>query len=231
MDSLKQDLRFALRQVARRPGFTLLVVITLSIGIGANVAIFSVLKGLILRTLPYPEPEEVVAIWETPTGYRSYQPFAAPDYFDMREQNTTLEELGIYRFNWVNLAGEPEPTRDFAARGTASVLRALGVRPALGRWFSDEEELAGNHQVVILSHRLWKRRYGGARDVIGERIVIDGQSFAIIGVMPEDYEFPRPWSSMTEDPEMWMPLVLPRDGSTRGSHSFAAVGRLEDGVA
>ncbi len=229
MGGTAQDLRLALRQTVRRPGFSALVAVTIAVGIGANVAIFSVLKGLILRELPYPDAERVVAVWETEKGYRFYQPFTSPDYFDMREQNTTLEEMGLFRFNWVNLGGDPEPTRNFAARVTASTLRALGVQPALGRLFSDEEELEGNHRVVILSDRLWKLRYGGAADVIGQYMMIDGQSFQITGVMPADYEFPRPWTSMTQDPELWVPLPLAQDGD-RGWHSFAAVGRLADGV-
>jgi putative ABC transport system permease protein len=230
MKGIAQDLRYALRQLILRPGFSLLIAITLAVGIGANVAIFSVLKGLILRSLPYPEPERVVAIWETPPGQRSYQPFTPPDYFDMREQTHTLREMGVYRFNWVNLAGDPEPTRSFAARGTASTLRALGVQPARGRFFTDDEEIEGSHHVVIVSNRLWKRRFGGVPDIVGQSMTIDGESYAIIGVMPEAFEFPRPWSSMTEDPELWMPLPLARDNSTRGWHFLAAVGRLEDGV-
>jgi putative ABC transport system permease protein len=230
MGDLAQDLRFALRQIGRRPGFALLVVLTLAVGIGANVAIFSVMKGLILRSLPYPEPERVVAIWETPTERRSYQPFASPDYFDMRERNSSLKEMGVYRFDWVNLAGEEEAARVYGVRCTASVLRALGLQPRLGRLFTDDEEIDGNHRVVILSDALWRRQHGAAQDIIGKRITVNGESSAVIGVMPPEYEFPKPWSSMSDEPELWIPLVLPRADSLRGWHSLAAVGRLEDGV-
>lgn len=230
MDELAHDLRFALRQLSRRPGFTLLVVLTLAVGIGANVAIFSVMKGLILRSLPYPEPDRVVAIWETPVERRAYQPFASPDYFDMREQNSSLKEMGVYRFDWVNLAGEEGAARVFGVRCTASVLRALGVQPSMGRLFDDDEEIDGNHRVVILSDALWRRQHGAAPDIIGKRITVNGESSAVIGVMPPDYEFPKPWSSMSDEPEVWTPLVLVRADSLRGSHSLAALGRLEDGV-
>jgi predicted permease len=230
MDSLLQDIRYATRQIVLRPGFSLLVALTLSVGIGANVAIFSVMKGLILRTLPYPEPERVVAIWETHPDGRWYQPFTSPDYFDMREQNNTLEEMGVFRFNWLNLAGEGEATRNFAVRGTASTLRSLGVQPALGRLFTDEEDIAGNHTVAILSDRLWKRQFGSDPNVVGRRLMIDGESYAIVGVMPDDFEFPRPWSQMTNDPELFVPLPLSRADSLRGWHSFAAIGRIKDGV-
>jgi putative ABC transport system permease protein len=230
MNELAQDLRFALRQIGRRPGFTLLVVLTLAVGIGANIAIFSVMKGLILRSLPYPEPERVVAIWETPTGRRAYQPFASPDYFDMREQNSSLKEMGVYRFDWVNLAGEEEAARVFGVRCTASVLRALGLQPSMGRLFTDDEEIDGNHRVVILSDALWRRQHGAATDIIGKRITVNGESSAVIGVMPPEYEFPKPWSSMSDEPQLWTPLVLVRADSLRDWHSLAALGRLEDGV-
>jgi putative ABC transport system permease protein len=230
MDELAQDLRFALRQLSRRPGFTLLIVVTLAIGIGANVAIFSVLKGLILRSLPYPEPERVVAIWETPIEGRSYQPFASPDYFDMREQNNSLKEMGVYRFDWVNLAGEEEAARVYGVRCTASVLRALGVQPRLGRLFTDEEEVEGDDRVVIVSDALWRRQHGGDPEIIGKRITVNGESSAVIGVMPPEYEFPKPWSAMSDEPEVWTPLVLARADSLRGWHHLAALGRLRDGV-
>jgi len=230
IEGLARDLRLALRQAARRPGFTLLIMLTLAVGIGANVAIFSVMKGLILRSLPYPEPERVVAIWETPPEGRYYQPFAAPDYFDMREQNHSLKEMGVFRFNWINLAGDQEPVRVYGVAGTASTLRALGVQPRIGRLFTDDEEFDGSHHVAVLSDRLWKRQYGAAPDIIGSRVQVNGESFTVVGVMPQDYEFPRPWSSMTDEPELWIPIVLPRDGSQRGWHYLAAVGRLEDGV-
>jgi putative ABC transport system permease protein len=230
LDSLGQDVRFALRQVGRRPGFTLLIVLTLSVGIGANVAVFSVMKGLILRSLPYPEPERVVAIWETPSHARFYQPFSSPDYFDMREQNNTLEEMGLFRFNWINLAGEENAARVYGVRCTASTLRALGVQPARGRLFADEEEIEGRDRVVILSDRLWRRQYGAVPDIIGRRITVDQEIFEVIGVMPAEYEFPRPWSQANGEPELWVPIVLSRDDAVRGWHSFASVGRLKDGV-
>ncbi|KPK59444.1 MAG: hypothetical protein AMS21_09955, partial [Gemmatimonas sp. SG8_38_2] len=180
-EDLARDLRVALRQAVRRPGFTLLIVLTLAVGVGANVAIFSVLKGLILRSLPYPEPERVVAIWETPPQGRFYQPFTPPDYFAMREQNHSLKEVGVYRFNWVNLAGEQEPVRVYGVAGTASTLRALGVQPRIGRLFTDDEEFEGSHRVVVLSDRLWKRQYGAAPEIVGSRIRLNGESFAVIG--------------------------------------------------
>jgi predicted permease len=228
LDGLGQDLRFALRQAARRPGFTLLVVLTLAVGIGANVAIFSVMKGLILRELPYPDAEQVVAIWETTPEARWYMPFQAPDYFDMREQNSSLEEIGVYNDTWINLAGEEGAARVLGIRCTAGVLRVLGISPRVGRLFNDEEEVEGNHRVTILSDRLWKRYFGAAPDIVGSAIRVNGESYTVVGVMPEGYEFPRPWTSSQGDAELWIPIVLDRD--RRGSHWLVALGRLRDGV-
>jgi putative ABC transport system permease protein len=216
--------------MAGRPGFTLLVVITLAVGIGANAAVFSVLKGLILRSLPYPQPERVVAIWETPTQGREYQPFTSPDYFDMREQNSSFQEMGLYKIGWVNLAGEEEPARIYSARCTASTLRALGVQPKIGRLFTDDEEIEGNHRVAILGARLWRRQYGASPEILGRKIAVNGESFQIIGIMPEDFEFPKPWSSVSDEPEIWIPILLPREEAQRGWHTYAAVGRLKEAV-
>lgn len=225
---LAHDLRFALRQVARRPGFTLLIILTLAVGIGPNVAIFSVLKGLILRSLPYPEAEHVVSVWETPPEGRWYMPFQAGDYFDIREQNSSFEEIGVYNDDWVNLAGDGEAARVLGMRCTAGVLRALGMQPTLGRLFTDDEEVEGNHRVAVLSDRLWKRQFGATPDIIGKAIRANGESFTVIGVMSEEFEFPRPWSSSSSDADIWIPFVL--DRNHRGRFWLVALGRLKPGV-
>jgi predicted permease len=228
-DSLGQDLRFGLRQIVRWPGFSLLVVVALAVGIGANVAIFSVLKGVVLRPLAYQEPERLVAVWETPPEQRWHQPFSSPDYLDVREQNRTLEDIGVLRGRWFNLAGEGEPERVQGAECTASLLRVLGVPPERGRLFDEDEEVDGNDRVVILSHALWQSRFGGRDDVVGQPVTVDGEPYVVVGVMPAQFEFPTPWGGRDES-RLWAPLVLPREDSARGSHSFGAVARLADGV-
>ena len=153
VDTTRQDVRFALRQIARRPGFSGLVALTLAIGIGGSTAIFSVLKGVVLRDLPYPEPERLVAVWEMQDEAFSYQPFSGPDYIDVREQSSTLQEVGVQTDRWFNLAGDGTPIRLPGAACTASLFRALGVPPLHGRFFMDDEETEGNNHVVVLSHR------------------------------------------------------------------------------
>jgi predicted permease len=229
IDSMSRDVRFALRQILRQPGFSTLVVLTLAVGIGASAAIFSVLKGVVLRDLPYADPERLVAVWESPLDERWHQPFTSPDYFDVREQSRTLDELGVLSGRWFNLSGEGAPLQLRGAGCTASLLRLLGVPPLHGRFFTDDEEVEGNHRVLVLSHGLWRRHFGGEPDVVGRTIAVDGMPHEVIGIMPERFEFPTPWGGR-DNSQLWAPLVLSRDDSERSSHRFGAVGRLEEGV-
>lgn len=229
LDTLAHDVRFAFRQIVRRPGFSLLVVLTLAVGIGGSAAIFSVLKGVVLRTLPYAEPHRLVAVWETPRDEHWHQPFTSPDYFDVREQSRTLQEIGVLSGNWFNLAGKGMPMRVRGGVCTASLLQLLGVAPLQGRLFVEEEEVEGNEHVLILSFGLWQRQFGGEADVVGRKISVNGEPFEIIGIMPEHFEFPTPWGGR-DNSELWMPLVLTREDEARGSHWLGAVARLEEGV-
>lgn len=154
MDTTRQDARFGLRQMARRPGFSALVTLTLAIGIGGSTAVFSVLKGVVLRDPPLQEPERLVAVWEMQEGSFSYQPFSGADYLDVRRESRTLQEFGVLAGDWFNLAGDASPVRLPGAACTASLLRLLGVPPLHGRLFIEEEEIEGNNLVIILSHGL-----------------------------------------------------------------------------
>lgn len=228
-DRFRQDLRFALRQIARHPGFSALLIFTVSIAIGANVAIFSVLEGVVLRPLPYPDADRLVAVWETPEGEGWRQPFTGPDYLDVREQSETLEGMGVVTTTSFNLSGGDEPTRIRGAQCTASLLELLGVPPIHGRWFTEDEEFEGQERVVILSYGLWQSQFGGDPEVVGRTAVIDGEAHEIIGVMPESFRSPTPWGGR-DNARIWVPLVLPRDGSTRGSHWLGAFARLAPGA-
>jgi len=229
LDTTRQDVRFALRQMARRPGFSALVALTLAVGIGGSTAIFSVLKGVVLRDLPYPEPERLVAVWEMEGEIPSYQPFSGPDYLDVREQSRTLHEFGVLTNLWFTLSGDGAPIRLPGAECTASLFRVLGVPPLHGRLFMEEEETEGSNHVAILSHGLWRAQFGGELDVIGRKIPVNGVPYEIIGIMPEEFEFPTPWGGR-DTTQLWAPLVLPRDHSLREWHNFGGVGRLAEGV-
>ncbi len=229
LDRLLLDLRFAVRQLLRRPGFSALLVLTMSVAIGSTVAIFSVAEGILLRTLPYPESERLLALWNTRPGDRWYQPFTAPDYFDVREASHTLEDMGVASLGTFNLSGVDEPVRVRGASATASFFRALGVQPAMGRLFTEEEEVDGRHRVLILSHGFWQGQFGGDPAVVGKEVTVDGHPFEVIGVMPADFRFPTPYGGQ-DATRFWIPAILPRDDMFRGSHSLAAIGRMAKGV-
>ncbi len=230
VDSILRDLRYAARQITRNPGFSFLLTLTIAVAVGGNVAIFSVLEGIVLRPLPYPEPEELVAVWNRPETEDWRQPFSGPDYLDVRAQIQGLEDVGAIRTSSFNVAGEGEPTRVQGSQCTASILKLLGVPPLHGRFFEEENELEGNQHVVVLSHGLWQTRYAGDPGIIGQTVLIDGAPHEILGVMPEGFRSPTPWGGR-DNARFWVPLVLPRDGSTRGSHWIGSFGRLADGVS
>lgn len=229
MDSIVRDLKYALRQLLRYPGFSLLLILTIAVAIGGNVAIFSALEGIVLRPLPYPEADRIVAVWETPEGEGWRQPFTGPDYFDVREQAQALEEFGVVNTDFFNLAGDAEPTRIRGARCTASLLALLQVPPLHGRLFTEEEEYEGNNRVVLLSYGLWQTQFAGEPSAVGRSVNIDGEPWEIIGVMPEGFRSPTPWGGR-DDARIWVPLVLDRDGSGRGHHWLGALGRLAPGA-
>lgn len=229
LDRMRQDLRFAFRQMARHPGFSSLLVLTIAVAIGGNVAIFSALEGIVLRPLPYPDADRLVAVWETPEGEGWRQPFTGPDYLDVREQASTLEEFGVLTNRSFNLAGDAEPIRLKGAVCTASLLSLLGVPPLHGRLFTEEEEYEGNNRVMILSYGLWQDQFGGDPDAVGMQVNLDGEPWEILGVMPEDFLSPTPWGGR-DDSRIWVPLVLPRDGSGRSSHWLGGFGRLAEGA-
>lgn len=229
LDRLSQNLRFALRQMSRHPGFSALLVFTIAVAIGGNVAIFSALEGIVLRPLPYPGADRLVAVWETPEGEGWRQPFTGPDYLDVRDLSETLEDIGVINADWFNMAGESEPTRILGGRCSASLLALLEVPPLHGRIFTEEEEFEGNNRVVILSHGLWQTQFGGDPGAVGKQVNLDGEPWEIIGVMPESFRSYTPWGGRDES-QIWVPLILPRDGSGRGSHWLGALGRLADGA-
>ncbi len=230
-DRFVKDIHFAFRQLRRHPAFSFLLILTVAVAIGGNVAIFSVLEGIVLRPLPYPDADRILAVWETPDQQeRWYQPFTGPDYLDVREEIQSLEELGVIHLRFLNVAGEGEPVRVGAGAVTASLFELLGMQAAQGRYLTEEEELDGNHRVVVLSHGFWQDQFGGESGVVGRQLSVDGEPYEIIGIMPPDFRAPTPWGGRDRS-RVWIPLVLPRDGSGRGSHWLGAYGRMADGVA
>ena len=221
-----QDLRFALRNLAKSRGFTTVAVITLAVGIGAATAMFSALRALVVQPFSYPDADRLVHVWSN-----EGQPLSTPDFFDIQEQATSFAELGVYSPRPANLGGENAQTvRSVSC--TPGVLRAFGVAPALGRWFVPADEAKGAPPVAVLSYALWQKSFAGDPGLVGRRIRINGGEVTVVGIMPADFEFASPWMR-TETCQLWLPLQLrpdPDNPGDRGSHWMCAVGRLKDGV-
>ena len=223
METFWQDLRYGLRTLSKQPGFATVTVLTLALGIGANTAIFSVVNAVVLRPLPFGQPERIVRMWGTfSQGNRAST--SPPDFLDFRARNSTFEQFAAMRGGSFNLTGDSEPERVIGADVTTNFFDALGVTPIRGRSFTTEEEQTGKGQVVIISEGLWKRRFGSDPAIIGKSLLLDGKSYSIVGVTPDQARMP-------DETDVWRPLSF--DGPNmkiRRFHFLRAIGRLKEGV-
>jgi putative ABC transport system permease protein len=220
------DLRYALRQLVRAPGFTAIAVLTMGLGIGACVAIFSVVDAVLLRPLPFAEPDRLVAVQEVNVpSWPAGSILTAPGkYLDWREQSTSFESLAATRVDSFNLTGAGDPVRVSVGRLTANALSTLRVRPALGRAFLAEEDAPGREQVALLSHGFWVGRMGGRADVLGQTVQLDGRPFTVVGVMPAGFQLDGPL-------DLFTPMAFPAAArDNRVAHTIDVVGRLKAGV-
>jgi putative ABC transport system permease protein len=221
------DLRYAFRVLIKNPGFTLVAIIALALGIGANSAIFSVVNTVLLRPLPYKDPDRLMMVWEDSSrhGYPRDTP-APANFIDWRDQNQTFEGLAAIADTTLNLTGNGDPERLEGRRVSANLFPLLGVEPQLGRTFTPDEDKPGNQRVVVLSHSLWQRRFAGGNNVVGQAITLNGESAVVVGVMPARFQFPTP------NDQFWVPIAFtPEAAAARGSHYLQVVGRLKPGVA
>jgi putative ABC transport system permease protein len=203
MNSLLADFRFGLRMLSKQPAFTSIAIITLALGIGANTAIFSVVNAVLLRALPVAEPDRLVMVYEANMARGFNRGTVAPgNYLTWKAQQTAFEEIGAFVTQGFALAGNDGAEMLEGARLSANIFGLLRVAPGLGRVFTNEEDRLGGERVVILSHGLWRRRFGGAQDIVGQTITLDDKPCAIVGVMPEGFDFP---TSITE---IWAPAAL-----------------------
>jgi predicted permease len=227
MDNLRQDLQHALRTLRRQPGFTIVTILTLALGIGANTAIFSVVNGVLLRPLDYPHAEQLEFLSTTfPTmGFDQFT-MSLPEVLEFRDHNSTFQSVGAYSTGAVNLGTDPA-IRPTSAVVTPEFMPTLAVRPVAGRWFTAEDSRPGADPVVILSADLWRRAFGSDPTVVGRRVMIDGVSNLVVGIMPAGYDVHE------QKVELWQPLTIP-DASQllnlTGGHFLYGVGRLKDGV-
>jgi predicted permease len=232
MDTLWQDIRYGIRMLMKKPGFTVVAVMTLALGIGANTAIFSVIYGVLLKPLPYEEPDRLVRIFERSDRFPKW-PVAPGNFLDYRAENRTFEGVALYLRSDLQLAQGERPEHLSGMRVTSGFFRLLGWQPALGRDFLPEEELQGNHRVVILSHSLWERRFARDPAIVGRAIHFSGVSFTVVGVLPPGFQHvggTYRTHGHGEVVDIWRPLTLGPDPMPRGQHYTNAIGRLREGV-
>ena len=226
METLFHDLRHAARSLTKQPGFTVIALLTLAIAIGANTAIFSIVNAVVLSPLPYEDSERLVKVNRFDVKKSDLGPRTSPlNFLDWRSQNQSLEHLGGYMTGaHFNLTGSSEPQRINGAIVSDSLFPALGAKPVLGRNFLPEEDTSGSPDVVILSHQLWMRNFGGRTDVVGEVVTLDGKPRTVVGVMPAGFDFP---SSQTA---LWVPFGSIYKGGGRGNFFVDVIGKLKPGV-
>jgi putative ABC transport system permease protein len=223
LEGLWQDLRYGVRMLVKSPGFTLIAVLTLALGIGANAAIFSFVNAVLLKPLPYPDPERIVSVGEKhPRGFSN--PISTLNFLDWERQNRCFQFLSAITPDTVTLTGSDSPEQLNVHRVSASYFKALGVEATLGRTFAASENEVGADLEVVLSNRIWQSRFGGDPKVIGRKITLDAKSYTIIGVLPANSTFDR------TRPVMWMPLAFTLANTTRNTHWLFAIARLAPGA-
>src|SRR5579859_1621191 len=230
MSTFLQDLRYALRVLLKNPGFTLVAVLTLALGIGANTAIFSVVNTVLLKPLPYPNPDSLVKIWTHFTGIglpNDQNWFSAPEFRDVQQQNRSLSGLSVISAGTYNLGVSGNPQSLNGATVSPSFFTLLGINPYLGRTFSPDEAEQGHDRVVVLSYGLWQRVFASNPQVIGQDVVIDGRTCKVIGVMPPGFDYPSPSDIWT--PQVFLPADLAQD--SRGNHGYEVLARIKPGLS
>jgi putative ABC transport system permease protein len=226
MNTLIQDIRYGLRGLGRQPGFTLIAVLSLALGIGANTAMFSLVNAVLLKPLQFAEPDRLVIVWEElPAIGAVHDDVAVANFMDWKTQNKVFDEMAALSFRSFNITGDGEPEKVQAYGATANFLPLLGTKPALGRNFLPEEDQAGAAKVAILSYGLWQRRYGADRDVLGKNILLNGQKHLVVGIMPEGFRFL--WGTTG----LWVPAAFSAEElKQRQNNNLTVVARLKPGA-
>ena len=226
LEQFAQDVRYALRGLRKNPGFAATAVVSLALGIGANTAIFTVVNAVLLRPLPFPDPERLVQLWETKPSNRIFgNVLNGFNFLDWRDRTHSFVAMAAIDGGMANLTGQGDPVGVPGLRVSPPYFSILGVAPALGHAFTPENGRPGEHRVVILSYALWQSRFGGDPGVLGRQLIVDGSPRTIIGVMPRDFRVPR------YNPELWMPLAMTRSKDFEGGRYLTAIARLKPGVS
>ncbi|MFC1559115.1 ADOP family duplicated permease [Gemmatimonadota bacterium] len=233
--SIISDIRFSLRGFRRSPAFTIVAVLTLALGIGGNTAIFSIVNGVLLRPLPFDDPDRLVVVWESAPqmGYPR-MPFDELDFLDYREQSQTLEQVAGLGFNSYDVIGVGNPQRVQGNQTTPGLFGMLGAEPAHGRVFIPDDGLPGAEPVAVLEYGWWRDEMGADPEVVGTSIQLNGQIHTIIGVMKEGFRFPPPITFLGQmlsvEPRIWTSYIIDREENERGSYSMFVIGRMADGM-
>ncbi len=228
MTGLFQDLRYALRQLRKSPGFTAVAIAILALGIGANTAIFSVVNGVLLRPLAFKDPARLVRVWHVPPpasfpGMTTFSVSAA-NYADWENQNHVFDGMAIYSYHGFTVTGGDKPEQIDASAVSSGFFSTLGVQPMLGRALSPDENQVGHSHVVVLSYRFWQERFGSNPGIVGHDINLDGQGYLVAGVMPASFRFP-------DFAQMWTPMAwTDKERAVRGEHHYVVIARLKPGV-
>lgn len=231
------EFRFAFRSLIKTPGFTIVAVVTVALAIAANTAVFSLVNALLIRPLPFQAPQNLVLLFEKFTAQGLDQiPVSAPEYLDWEKQTRSYERIAAFDFANFNLTGGDMPERIQGAAVTPGLFPLLGVPPIKGRVFNESEFGEGNDGVVVLSERLWRRRFNSDPQLVGTQLSINGRSFAVVGIMPSNFEFPLPLfgvqgGTFAERADIWKPIAFTKQElESRGSRSYGVIGRLKPGV-
>jgi putative ABC transport system permease protein len=232
------DLRYALRQLVKSPAFTAIAVLTLALGIGANTAVFSLINALLVRPLPYQQPSQLVLIWERfATLGLERIPVSPPEYLDLQKEFQSTTGLAAFTFERFNLGGGDVPERISGAAVSPSLFPLLGVEPIKGRTFAREEQGQGQDDIIVISERLWKRRFNSDPALVGKSLLLNGRNYTVIGVMPAKFEFPIPLfgvqgNQFAERVDIWKPVAFtPLELKERYSRSYALIARLRPDVS
>ena len=227
MDSIIKDIRYGVRGLLKRPGFTVIALVALALGIGANTAIFSLVNAVILRPLPFPESDRLVWIWGNISNGGNRASVSPPDFLDYRSQNRTFEQFAATGISPVpkSLSGSGEPERLIASAVSGNYFDVFGIAPALGRGFTLENEKTGQNQVTVLSHAYWQKRFASDPNIVGKTMTLDNKSYQIVGVMPAGVSFPQ-------QAELWVPIDFEGNPEMkiRKAHFLRPIGRLKAGV-
>ena len=227
MERILKDIQYAARNLIKRPGFTAVAVIALALGIGANTAIFSVVNAVLLRKLPYKDPDQLVVIWEKLKQVDQVE-LSPDDYAAYQERSQSFAQIAASERANFNLTGVHDPVRLEGQRATANLFETLQVAPQIGRTFTSEEDNSGA-RVAVLGYQLWQSRFAGDPNVVGQEIALDGKNFKVIGVMPAVFQYPAPINN-NKPGEIWTPRSLLTE-KQRGSHNLLTIGRLKPGIS